>query len=678
MEMYCLIHYGVDTYTDKEWGYGDEDPALVNPSSFDAAQIVGAAKAGGFKGVIVVAKHHDGMCMWPTKTTEYNISKSPWRGGHGDFLKEYRQACDQLGMKLGAYCSPWDRNNAGYGTPAYVQTYRNQLRELYQNYGPLFMSWHDGANGGDGYYGGARETRKIDRTTYYGWDSTWAITRAMQPNACIFGDVGPDVRWVGNEEGHAANTSWATFTPQAPEPGKKPANGYSKYELAPEGTVDGEYWMPAECDVPLRPGWVYHAAQDGQVKTPYQLLDLYYQSVGRGADLDLGISPDKSGRLHQQDVDALKGFGDLLRQIFAVNLAKGAVFTVSNIRGKNNSLYGPAKLVDEDRYSYWATDDAVMTPQLTLDLGSPKTFNVIRLRENIKLGQRIRSFMVEAWVDGGWKTVGSGTSIGANRLIRLSQNVVTSKVRLSITAAAACVALSDFGLFKEPAHLVAPRIVRDRNGMVSITTDAPVGSLRYTLDGTEPGPASPVYKEPFLLGDGGTVKARSFETDQQASETAMRELGLSKTAWKVLNPVAPGRGTGPGTGRGRNRQENAIDDVPFTVWNTVQQDTALVKPFPQDISVDMGQERTIRAFTYLPRQDKQTEGIADRYIFYTSTDGVNWQKAAEGEFSNIQSNPLEQVVPVPHPVTARYFKFSILHVTSGNGVTVAEVGVKGQ
>lgn len=678
MEMYCLIHYGVDTYTDKEWGYGDEDPALVNPSSFDAAQIVGAAKAGGFKGVIVVAKHHDGMCMWPTKTTEYNISKSPWRGGHGDFMKEYRQACDQLGMKLGAYCSPWDRNNAAYGTPAYVQIYRNQLRELYKNYGQLFMSWHDGANGGDGYYGGARETRKIDRTTYYGWDSTWAITRAMQPGACIFGDVGPDVRWVGNEEGHAGVTSWATFTPQAPEPGKKPANGYSKYELAPEGTVDGEYWMPAECDVPLRPGWVYHAAQDGQVKTPYQLLDLYYQSVGRGANLDLGISPDKSGQLHQQDVESLKGFGDLLRQTFAVNLAKSAVLTASNIRGKNKELYGPARLVDGDRYSYWATDDAVMTPQLTVDLGSSKTFNVIRLRENIKLGQRIRSFLVEAWIDGAWKQIGSGTSIGANRLIRLLQNVTTTRVRLSITGAVACVALSDFGLFKEPPHLVAPTISRDRGGMVSITTDAPVGSLRYTLDGTEPGPASPVYNEPFLFSEGGIVKARSFETDKQASEVAVRELGLSKKGWQVLNPVAPGRGTGPGTGRGRNRQENAIDDDPRTLWNTVQRDTSLVKPFPQDISVDMGGERMIRTFTYLPRQDKQTEGIADRYIFYTSTDGVNWQKAAEGEFSNIQSNPLEQIVPVNQPVTARYFKFSVLHVTAGNGVTVAEVGVRGK
>ena len=202
MEMYCLIHYGVDTYTDKEWGFGDESPSLVNPAHFDAAQIVGAAKAGGFKGVIVVAKHHDGLCLWPTKTTEHNISKSIWQKGKGDMIKEYQLACEQLGMQMGLYCSPWDRNNAHYGRPEYVNIYRNQIRELYTGYGKLFISWHDGANGGDGYYGGKNELRKIDRSTYYDWKNTWNIVRKLQPSAAIFGDVGPDVRWVGNMLGY--------------------------------------------------------------------------------------------------------------------------------------------------------------------------------------------------------------------------------------------------------------------------------------------------------------------------------------------------------------------------------------------------------------------------------------------------------------------------------------------
>lgn len=664
MEMYCLIHFGVDTYTDKEWGYGDEDPALVNPGSFDARQIVGAARAGGFKGVVIVAKHHDGLCLWPTKTTEHNITRSPWKGGHGDMIKEYQLACKELGMRLGLYCSPWDRNNPGYGTPAYVKTYRAQIKELYTGYGPLFMSWHDGANGGDGYYGGRRETRKIDRTTYYGWDTTWAMIRQLQPGAAIFGDIGPDVRWVGNEEGHAGTTCWATYTPEAPDPGKKPANGYSKYWEATEGTRNGAFWLPAECDVPLRPGWFYHPSQDEQVKSPYQLLDLYYQSVGRGADLDLGLAPNRDGQLDRHDVASLRAFGDLLRQIFSINLARGASFTASNIRGRDARLYGPSFLVDNDRYSYWATDDSVTKPQLLVDLGKPVIFNVIRLRENIKLGQRIDSFALEALEDGRWVSIGAGTSIGAGRLIRLQQNVVTSKVRLRIIGAGACVALSDLGLFKEPAHLVPPSIVRDKEGMVSFLTGSPVASIRYTLDGSEPGPGSTLYRGAFLLAGGGLVKARSFEGDNTASEVTTRELGLSKAGWRVIEPG------------GRGHYGFAVDEDERTVWSTLQKDTSAVAVFPQDISIDMGKSQTIKAFTYLPRQDKRTDGIADRYIFYTAGDGINWQKVAEGEFSNIKSNPIEQVVPLDHPVRARYFTFSVLHVVGGNGVVVAELGVR--
>jgi alpha-L-fucosidase len=451
MEMYCLIHFGVNTYLDHEWGYGNEDPNLVNPVQFNARQIVGAAKAGGFRGIVVVAKHHDGLCLWPTKTTEHNIAKSIWKNGKGDFVREYENACHALGMKLGVYCSPWDRNNPAYGKAGYLAIYRNQLKELYSNYGQLFISWHDGANGGNGYYGGANETRNIDRTTYYDWDSTWQITRNMQPGAVIFGDVGPDVRWVGNEAGHAGETCWATYTPVAPDEGKKPANGYVKSELATEGMRDGKYWMPAECDVPLRPGWFYHASQDTQVKTGSELLDLYYQSVGRGADLDLGLAPDKRGLLNDHDVASLKKFGELLRETFSVNLARGAHLKASNIRGGNIEKYGPLHLLDDDRYSYWATDDDIRTPELILDLAGSKTFNVIKLRENIKLGQRIDSVAIDIMENKQWKQIAEATSIGSNRLIRLNKNITTDKVRLRITAPV-CIALSDFGLYKEPVH----------------------------------------------------------------------------------------------------------------------------------------------------------------------------------------------------------------------------------
>jgi alpha-L-fucosidase len=465
-EMYCLIHFGPDTFTDKEWGYGDEAPAIFNPTMFNAMQIVGAAKAGGFKGVIVVAKHHDGFCLWPTKTTQHNISKSPYKNGKGDILKEYREACDKLGMKMGVYCSPWDRNSALYGKPEYVtDVYRKQLEELYTNYGPLFMVWHDGANGGDGYYGGAREVRKIDRSTYYGWDTTWGIARKQQPDAVIFGDVGPDVRWVGNEEGHAGETYWATYTPHAPEPGKVPANGFVLDKEGVEGHRDGKYWMPAECDVPLRPGWFYHQSQDDKVKTPYDLLDLYFKSVGRGACLDLGLAPNKMGVLNPQDYASLRVFGMLLQKTFEVNLAKGGSLSASNIRANNKVKYGPAHLLDGDRYSYWATDDKVKTPQLTLDLHQPKTFDIIQLRENIKLGQRVDSIAIDVMKDNVWQQVTTATSIGANKLIRLPEAVTASKVRLRITGAQACIALSEFGLY----HSV-PR----KNLQVSLSPPPPI------------------------------------------------------------------------------------------------------------------------------------------------------------------------------------------------------------
>jgi alpha-L-fucosidase len=664
MEMYCIIHFGVDTYTDKEWGYGDEDPKLINPVKFNAKQIVGAAKAGGFKGVIIVAKHHDGLCLWPTQTTEHNISKSTWKNGHGDMVREYQIACKKLGMQMGIYCSPWDRNSAYYGQSDYIKIYRNQLKELYSRYGKLFISWHDGANGGDGYYGGTREIRKIDRTNYYGWDSTWAITLKMQPSANIFGDVGPDVRWVGNEEGVAGETSWATYDPQAPDVGKQPANGYSKYEMATEGTLNGKHWMPAECDVSLRPGWFYHASQNSRVKTPYELLDLYYKSVGRGANLDLGLSPNPQGLLDPEDVASLKEFGRIIKQTFAKNLALGATLIATNIRANNTKRWRPEQLLDNNRYTYWATDDQINKPQLTLNLVGQKTFNVIRLRENIKLGQRIRAFTVEAYMNGNWKELVSATSIGANRLIRLPQNVTTNKVRLSITQSPVCIALSDFGLYKEPSHLTAPIIKRDLAGNVSITTSSPVSSIRYTIGGGMPNVKSPIYKGNISMPLGGIIKAIALDGDQQ-SEIVSRHFFLSKAEWRV---TAAHKSTSQG------KPDYAIDDDPNTTWSSITNDTTN-QFIPVELVIDMNKPQDLKGFTYLPRQDKKLEGLIDQFAIFTSNDRENWQPIAQGEFSNIKSNPVEQLIDFKQAVNARYIKFKALHVISGNGATVAELGI---
>jgi Alpha-L-fucosidase len=448
METYCLIHYTPTTFQNKEWGYGDAQPSLFNPSAFDANQIAKAAAAGGFRGLISVAKHHDGFCLWPTKTTSYSIASSPWENGKGDMVKDFMQATHRNGMKFGVYLSAWDRHDERYGTPAYAEAYRQQLTELMSNYGPLFTSWHDGANGGDGFYGGHEGKRIIDRTTYYEWhEKTWPIVRKLQPDAVIFSDIGPDMRWVGNEKGFAAETSWATFTPIGLN-GKVAVPGATESHNAETGDRNGKYWIPAECDVPQRPGWFYHEEQDSRVKTPNQLFEIYLKSVGRGACMNLGLAPMPSGTLHENDVKSLQAFGKKVQETFRTNLAKGATITASNTRNGDSKTYNTSFITDNDRYSYWATDDSKTSATLEIKLKSPAKFDLIQLRENIKLGQRIDSVSIERWENNSWKPLAKATSIGANRLIKLEQPQTASRLRLHIYAPVA-ITLSDFGLFNE-------------------------------------------------------------------------------------------------------------------------------------------------------------------------------------------------------------------------------------
>lgn len=444
MEYYGFLHFTVNTFTDREWGLGDEPESVFNPTDFDADQIASVAKKAGMKGLILTCKHHDGFCLWPTKTTDHNVSRSPFKK---DVVKLMSEACRKHGLKFGVYLSPWDRNNAHYGKPEYLAIYRQQLRELLTQYGPIFEVWHDGANGGDGYYGGARETRKIDQTQYYDWPNTWKLTRDLAPNAVIFSDVGPDVRWVGNENGVAGDPCWATFTPQAPESGRAAAPGFSVADIAQNGTRDGGTWLPAECDVSIRPGWFWHAREDGKVKSPEQLKDLYFKSVGRGANLLLNIPPDRRGQIHPADEKALLGFRKLLDDMEAHKLPRPNT-TVSNVRGKDQK-FAAQNLFDGSRNTYWATDDAIHEAWVILDYKKPVTFNTVRIREAIQLGQRIESFAIDIMRGGKWEQIVSGQSIGNCRLVQIEPET-TQQVRLRITKSAACPCLSELSLFLDP------------------------------------------------------------------------------------------------------------------------------------------------------------------------------------------------------------------------------------
>jgi alpha-L-fucosidase len=443
LEMYAFCHFTTNTFTDKEWGFGDEDPAIFNPTAFDADQIVGTLARCGFKGVILTCKHHDGYCLWPTKTTGHNISKSPWKGGKGDMVKEFSDAARRHQIGFGVYLSPWDRNSEHYGTPRYVEIYREQLRELLTQYGPVYEVWHDGANGGDGFYGGKRGRRSIDHKTYYEWPRTWEMVRKLQPKAVIFSDVGPDLRWVGNESGNSPYPNWATFSPVGPDGGPA-APGYCRTQA---GSPDGKFWMPAETDVSIRPGWFWHAAENPRVRTPKNLLDLYFNSVGRGTAFLLNVPPDRRGLIHENDVIALTGLKSALDKMFARNLAAGAKAAADVTRGPG---FEPAMALDDDKQTYWAAPDGKLTASLELVLPEARRFSVIRLREPVRLGQRIRKFAVDVRENGAWREwIGNGSSIGPHVLLR-DKAVTADAVRVRILEAAACPCLTEVSLWLEP------------------------------------------------------------------------------------------------------------------------------------------------------------------------------------------------------------------------------------
>lgn len=446
LEFYNFLHFTVNTFTDREWGEGNEDPSIFNPKEFDADAIVETLKAAGSKGVILTCKHHDGFCLWPTTTTEHSIKYSAYKNGTGDIVKEISEAAHRHGLKFGIYLSPWDRNQATYGSPKYIEIYRQQMLELLTHYGPIFEIWHDGANGGKGFYGGANETRTIDKLHYYDWPNTWKLERQLQPDAALFSDVGPDVRWVGNEKGIAGETCWATYTPRS-EKGDRPGSpGDVNAAQSSVGTRKGKFWTPAECDVSIRPGWFWHASENGKVRTPADLMTLYFESVGRGASFLLNVPPDRRGLIYDKDAAALRSFGKILNATFGKNLAHGARLSASNVRG-NDREYGPPNLVDDSHSTYWATDDAVKTPSVTIDLGRPSTFNLVRVREYIPLGQRVDSFAIDIWQNGDWTAFGTGTSIGMGRIVRSEKPVTTTRLRLRITGAAVSPALSEVGVF---------------------------------------------------------------------------------------------------------------------------------------------------------------------------------------------------------------------------------------
>ena len=439
LEFYGFIHFTVNTFTDKEWGYGDESPALFNPSGLDTRQWARVARDAGMRGLILTAKHHDGFCLWPSRYTEHSVKRSPWKNGQGDVVRELADACEEFGLKFGVYLSPWDRNHPDYARPEYLTYYRNQLRELLTQYGPVFEVWFDGANGGDGFYGGARERRRIDNSTYYDWPNTHALVREHQPLAVMFSDAGPDIRWVGNEQGVAFETIWMALNRHEIYP------GFPDFARYAPGRPDGSDWIPPEVDVSIRPGWFYHSAEDAKVKTVEQLLAIYYASVGRSANLLLNLPPDRRGLIHEIDVERLRGLRRVLDATFKTDLALGARIRASNTRG-DDPAYGASRLNDGDLGTYWASDDKVTAATLTVEFDRPTSVSHVLVREHAPLGQRVEKWNVEAEMDGVWRRVTEATTIGYRRILKFDP-VTTSRLRINVEESRACPVLSTVSVY---------------------------------------------------------------------------------------------------------------------------------------------------------------------------------------------------------------------------------------
>lgn len=637
MEYYAFIHLSTNTFTDQEWGYGEDDPKIFNPVNLDCRQWARVCKEAGMKGIILTAKHHSGFCLWPSKYTEYSVKNASWRGGKGDIVRDLANACKEYGLKLGIYLSPWDRNSAVYGTPEYITYFRNQLKELLTNYGDIFEIWFDGANGGSGYYGGARETRKIDRTTYYDWKNTYKLIRQLQPKIVIWNDGGDrgDLRWVGTEGGYVGETNWSLLN----------ATGEVPYDMLHHGLENGDSWVPAEVNTSIRPGWFYHAYEDSRVKSLPDLLNTYYSSFGRNGTLLLNFPVDKRGLIHETDEKAVLELAKAVKEAFAVNLAEKKKVSASNVRG-NVKTFGAGMAVDGNKNTYWATDDTITRASLTIDFGKPVSFNRFLAQEYIKLGQRVKTFKVEGLVGGNWKELANGTTIGYKRIL-LFPAVTATRLRFTITGAKACPLISNIGVYNAPPVLMAPEIIRDQSGTVYIRPSDSASVIYYTLDGSEPAKGAKRYEGPVQTDGKVNVKAIAYDPMSKKSSAIVTEkFDISRKSWKI-------------SGIDDDKVTRVIDGDPATAWYQ-----AADKKLPADIDIDMGKTENVSGFRYLPGQGS-TEGIITHYQFCVSEDNKEWKVVDEGEFSNIKNNPLWQIKEFI-PVKARYVRLRALRNSHQN------------
>ena len=587
METYAFIHFGLNTFNDREWGYGDTDPKVFNPAKLDCEQWAQTLVKSGMTGVILTAKHHDGFCLWPFEGTDYTIAKSPYKDGKGNIVKELSEACKKYGLKFAVYLSPWDRHQANYGTPEYLDYFYAQLRDLLTNYGEVFEVWFDGANGGDGWYGGAKDVRTIDRKNYYNYPRIYEILDSIQPQAIIFSDGGPGCRWVGNEKGFAGATNWSFLREGEVYP------GYPKHYELQYGHADGNQWVPAECDVSIRPGWFYHPEEDDRVKTPEQLVDLYYRSVGHNGTLLLNFPVDRNGLINPIDSTNAVKYHEMIKQELKNNFVAGKVAKVSNERGGE---FVASAMTDDNYDTYWATEDGVTTGDIEFDFDTPVRMNRMMIQEYIPLGQRVKSFVVEyKAADGNWLPVKLNeetTTVGYKRLLRF-ETVESDGIRIRITDARGPLCINNIGVYDAGKN----------------------ADVEYTVS------TEKIESLPFKL------------------------VGVDESAAALVSD--------------RDNKTTCFVDGDKLV-------------------IDLGEEKMISAFHYMPDQSEPNKGLISNYEISVGASLDNISNVVKsGEFSNIRNNPVMQSVYFT-PVTARYVSLKATRMVndSEKQMGFAEIAVK--